>query len=462
MDSQEAFSCRNLPPTPLPFAQRQRPRCAGGEPSGRAGGSREEAASHGVREIPAPPVIVTPPPLPPAENAAEPAPDDADSWWSSEGRVESSAWLVSFVVHCVTLFLLGLITLGSHPAARTALSLLGSPADADPGPGDMDQPATVVGPDSPQAGSPRDATIESEPVDLPTENTKIVLPIDRPGKFSDDRPATPGPPEKPGGRAKPGGLAKSSQAPTGGGWEGRNPDARSRLAGSGGGTRQSELAVERGLQWLVAHQREDGSWCFDLTGPPCNGMCRNSGSEPSTTAATGLAMLPFLGAGYTHIQGEHRNIVKKGVYYLKSRAKVTPHGIDLCDGGSMYAHGIATIALCEAYGMTRDESLKDIAQGAIRYIVYAQDLRGGGWRCRPGMPGDTTVTGWQLMALKSGQMARLEVPSPTISRDREVLQQRAIRQRLPVRLHGAETTGGNPGDHHGRRTAVPDVHGLAS
>ena len=116
------------------------------------------------------------------------------------------------------------------------------------------------------------------------------------------------------------------------------------------------------------------------------------------------------------MQGEHRETVKKGVYYLKTRAKVTPHGIDLCDGGTMYAHGIATLAMCEAYGMTKDESLKDIAQGAIRYIVYAQDLRGGGWRYMPGMPGDTTVTGWQLMSLKSGQLAHLEVPSPTISR----------------------------------------------
>jgi len=322
---------------------------------------------------------------------------------------------VSFVVHSVALFLLGLITFSAH-SGRTPLGLFASAADADPAPGDMDQQPMVVGPDALQADSPKDAIIEAEPVDLPAETPKIVLPIEKPGKFSDDRPATPGPPEKPGGRAKAGGLAKSSNAPTGGGWEGRDPAARSRLAGSGGGTKQSEAAVERGLRWLVAHQREDGSWCFDLEKPPCNGMCRNSGREASTTAATGLALLPFLGAGYTHVQGEYQDVVKKGVYYLKTRAKVTPHGIDLCDDGNMYSHGIAALALCEAYGMTHDESLKDIAQGAIRYIVYAQDFRGGGWRYSPGMPGDTTVTGWQLMALKSAQMAHLQVDSPTISR----------------------------------------------
>ncbi len=48
------------------------------------------------------------------------------------------------------------------------------------------------------------------------------------------------------------------------------------------------------------------------------------------------------------------------------------------------------------------------------YIAYSQDLKSGGWRYNPGEPGDTTVTGWMLMALKSGQMARLNIPSPEI------------------------------------------------
>jgi hypothetical protein len=382
----------------------------------------EVAGDAGNGESPvvaAPPKVVPPPPpLPPPDKADDPATDDVHSWWSSEGRLQSSAWLVSFTVHAIVLFLLGLITLGVHSAVPV-MNLLESAFDSGPASGDVDPQPTVIGSDALQAEPPTGpigAVSNAEPLDVPIDSPKINLPIDKPGKFSDDRPATPGPAERPGGKAKPGGLAKSANVPIGGGWEGRDRAARSRLAGSGGGTRQSEAAVERGLQWLVAHQREDGSWCFDLTNASCKGMCRNSGSEPSTTAATGLALLPFLGAGYTHLKGEHREAVKKGIYYLNTRAHVTPHGIELCDGGSMYCHGIATLAVCEAYGMTKDESLRDIAQGAIRYIVYAQDLRGGGWRYSPGMPGDTTVSGWQLMALKSGQMAGLEILSPTPSR----------------------------------------------
>ena len=71
----------------------------------------------------------------------------------------------------------------------------------------------------------------------------------------------------------------------------------------------------------------------------------------------------------------------------------------------MYAHAIATLALCEAYGQTRDSKLKEPAQRAVNFILAAQDPKGGGWRYSPRQPGDTTVTGWQLMSLKSAKTA---------------------------------------------------------
>jgi hypothetical protein len=128
------------------------------------------------------------------------------------------------------------------------------------------------------------------------------------------------------------------------------------------------------------------------------------------TAATALALLPFYGAGYTHQEGPYKDQVSRGLYYLGSRMLITPNGGDL-EEGTMYAQGISTIVLCEAYAMSHDENLRPYAQRAVDFIVYAQDRHGGGWRYTPGMPGDTTVTGWQLMALKSAQMAGLEVPS---------------------------------------------------
>jgi hypothetical protein len=82
----------------------------------------------------------------------------------------------------------------------------------------------------------------------------------------------------------------------------------------------------------------------------------------------------------------------------------------------MYAHGIASIALCEAYAMTHDKALYAPAQQAINFICYAQDPVGGGWRYEARQRGDTSVVGWQIMALKSGHMGYLRVPSITVKK----------------------------------------------
>ena len=72
----------------------------------------------------------------------------------------------------------------------------------------------------------------------------------------------------------------------------------------------------------------------------------------------------------------------------------------------MYSHGLATIALCEAYGLTGDRQVGQAAQGAVNFILNAQNAADGGWRYNPRDPGDTSVVGWQLMALKSAQHGR--------------------------------------------------------
>src|SRR4029078_10906716 len=82
--------------------------------------------------------------------------------------------------------------------------------------------------------------------------------------------------------------------------------------------------------------------------------------------------------------------------------------------GRMYSHGLGSIVLCEAFGMTRDETLHEPAQATINFIDFAQDPVGGGSRYFPQTPGDTSVVGWQLIALKSAHMAYLKVQPDTI------------------------------------------------
>jgi hypothetical protein len=214
--------------------------------------------------------------------------------------------------------------------------------------------------------------------------------------------------------------ASLSSAPrTGAPADGGEPYALRRGPGRGrgalarGGSAASEEAVERGLAWLARHQAPDGSWRFDLSGCRCDGGCRDPGTVSSTTAATGIALLPFLGAGHTHVDGAYRETVNRGIYYLMSRMQPTPRGGDLSEG-TMYGHGVATLALAEALGMTGDRAVAPYVRDAVRFIETAQDQHGGGWRYLPGQPGDTTVTGWQLAALKSAGLAGLAIPSPTM------------------------------------------------
>ena len=199
---------------------------------------------------------------------------------------------------------------------------------------------------------------------------------------------------------------------------GRIGGARAKLVAKGGGTTASEKCVSLGLRWLARHQQTDGSWNFH------HGLDDPGSLEKCTTGATGFALLTFLGAGHTHRseQARYRSTVDKGIRFLLAQMKRDGNSGDLrgqvVGNEGMYAQAIATLTLCEAYGLTRDSKLKDSAQRAVNFIVTAQDPKGGGWRYAPRDPGDTTVTGWQVMALKSAKNSGLKVPEQTLVRCR--------------------------------------------
>ena len=210
-------------------------------------------------------------------------------------------------------------------------------------------------------------------------------------------------------RSMPGPGAVQS-GPISAGFSMRRPDVRREAVRKLGGNDASEQAVERGLRWLADHQFAAGNWSIhelNCTDHECLGH----GSFQTDTAATGLALLAFLGAGHSHRSGEYQDVVGRGIQWLVQRQKADG---DLFIEGSelvwLYSHGMAAIALCEAYGMTKDPALKDPAQRSLDFIVAAQHPEFGGWRYRPRFESDTSVSGWQLMALKSGQMAGLAVP----------------------------------------------------
>ncbi len=191
-------------------------------------------------------------------------------------------------------------------------------------------------------------------------------------------------------------------------FSGRDAESRKQLVASDGGSEGSEAAVELGLKWMAKHQHKDGHWSMTQFPERCDCETGVAQAGPGyEVAATGFGLLPFLGAGYTHRKGKYQSTVKKGLDWLI--ADQGKDGTFASCFGEGYSQGIGAMALCEAYAMTKDPELKIPAQRAVDYIARAQH-KAGGWRYSAGEAGDTSVTGWQVIALKSAQQGGLRVP----------------------------------------------------
>ncbi|MGQ9589695.1 MAG: hypothetical protein ACUVYA_05300, partial [Planctomycetota bacterium] len=202
----------------------------------------------------------------------------------------------------------------------------------------------------------------------------------------------------------------------------RAPAARRILAREFGGTDATEAAVLLGLRWLAAHQSRDGRWDVDGFDADCRGCGSPGFLVDCDVAVTGLAVLSFLGQNHSPANAESpfRGNVQRALDWL-ARLQ-TADG--LIAGGddryTMYSHGIATLALSEAYLLTRDPALPPVLEKAARIIVSSQNPSTGGWRYRPEPPprGDTSVSGWQVMALASLRRSGVGVPEVVLERAR--------------------------------------------
>ena len=177
-----------------------------------------------------------------------------------------------------------------------------------------------------------------------------------------------------------------------------DPD-RSTQAQRIGASAASELSVERAIDWLNRHQNEDGRWDagiaryasgepvkgdhdFTVHCPPgetCFGECAYWEAD---TALTGLALLTYLGAGYTHTGGRYGDSVGKGLDFLLSQQQRDGDLRGRSRVVGMYCHAMATLALCEAYALTGDARLRDPVERAVAFMVSARAADGMAWRVR--------------------------------------------------------------------------------
>jgi hypothetical protein len=190
-----------------------------------------------------------------------------------------------------------------------------------------------------------------------------------------------------------------------------------------GGDANTEQAVRGALEFLAKSQSPDGSWNAQAYGagqravaPSAEALYRADTGKFADTAMTGLALLAFLGAGHTHNDGgPYAACVHRGLSYLCQQQ--FPSG-DLSGRNQigqqptvryarMYSHGIAAIALAEAYALTRDQDLLVPVKNAVDYSLKAMNPRTGGWRYDFASedPGDTSQFGWQAMLLNSASVS---------------------------------------------------------
>lgn len=187
---------------------------------------------------------------------------------------------------------------------------------------------------------------------------------------------------------------------------------------AGGGSPETEAAVQAALRWLTENQSPDGRWDARRHGAGretmTNGQSRPHAGLNADTGMTALSLLALLAAGETHLHGTHQDNVRRGLEFLLRSQDAEGSLAGSSDlFAAMYCHAMAAFALSEAYGMTGDRRLEQPVRRAIAYTVAAQDPYGGGWRYRPHDPGDTSQLGWQFMALRSAELAGIPIPDQT-------------------------------------------------
>jgi beta-lactamase regulating signal transducer with metallopeptidase domain len=171
----------------------------------------------------------------------------------------------------------------------------------------------------------------------------------------------------------------------------------------------TQKAVEMALDWLKRHQDPEGFWDCDGFVLRCkDSPCKGKGMALNDVGATGLALLAFLGSGNTPASGPYKQTVKRGIKFLCDVQN--PDDGCLTQKESvhyMYNHGVATLALVEAYGLSQWLPLKKPATQAIEFIHKSKNP-GKAWRYNIGSTdpvemNDVSVTGWMVMCLVSAK-----------------------------------------------------------
>ena len=162
-------------------------------------------------------------------------------------------------------------------------------------------------------------------------------------------------------------------------------------------TRETERAIERGLEDLKKRQADDGSF-----------------SDKNSVGVSALALIAYMTNAHFPGEGDYAAVMDRGLDFLLRESQ---RGMSGYMGTNMYSHGLATLALSELWGHTeKDDQVREAIKQGVDIILQSQN-RAGGWRYNPEPAGaDVSVTAMQLVALASARQAGILVPDETIDK----------------------------------------------
>ncbi len=234
----------------------------------------------------------------------------------------------------------------------------------------------------------------------------------------------------------------------------RTRAGRAEWIGKLGGTPISEQAVGDGLDWLARHQAADGSRSSRCLGRGAESRCEKTapctdGGGTFEMAHTGLAVLAFQAGGHYYFNDtKYSAAVGKALDWIVDHQKddgALVGSLPVAKRGAyhknfMYEHGIAAFALgdaCAAAIALHESPQPRYLQGlhkAVEFIEENQHLDGG-WRYGGGRyegklkdPSDSSVTGWQVLALKSAREAGIPPSAGCLAKVRKFFQARQTGQ----------------------------------
>jgi hypothetical protein len=321
--------------------------------------------------------------------------------FAKTGLLKSPWWLLSLGLHMLIFLFLAQIVfmLQEHASGKEIMLSLYDSIGPEEGPGD--------GEDEIDEGTLPEEEAAPEELD-----ERVETPIPEPE--ADPAPGAEKSEEDSGdvgiGAGEESGRAGEGTAAFKNRWGASRGDALRRF----GGNSHSERAVMKGLDWLARHQNPRGCWSGSGFEEWCRGEpCKGLGSTGYEIGHTGLALLCFLGAGHTHRKGRYAGTVGSGISYFLSLRRLRT-GWKHPGLANLYNFTIYCLALAEAFGMTKDPRLKPPLVQSVKELAAAQQ-KGGGWDyvAAPTGRSDVSVTGWAVMALRSGGAAGAAIPGGT-------------------------------------------------